>query len=696
MDIGTRSDSFTYTSGKNIYNPNDSNVATGFYVDGTNGVLVANASYKTTGFIEVIGGSSYALSYKSQLAWYDINKIFISGSLAGDTNKIQVAPSNAKYLRAMLLITDQSFQVENGTSVTAYEPYSMTLKDPKGKEVVLGIKDATVTLDKLACITIGKNLFNKDTATKNTYIDNLGGVGSNTSYLVSTFIAVKSNTQYYGKGANNMRFVCYYDANKIYVSGGLVSVTTFTPPTSAVFVRITVFTSDAAVFQLEAGGAGTAYEPYNVKIIDSNNNELPLKYNKNQFDYTYTIAATSYIPYGKEFIVYKENIAKRYLQIKDRISVGIPNAKELTHSTKITPTISNVNTTIVGTVNIYDEEYVLTTTSSFNLKVSDPTKTTAINIQNIGDSFTGRMTWADVINASAGAANITWSGNRNSAAATPSVMCEGQGGWTIVNYFTVDSGGALSPFMQPVTAPYKYYGLTSFWIDANSSTPSYNAGYFTTLKVQFDATTGRKKTPAINDIMGEGGGYIVWDGSAWVSITSATFGGFAFSYGKYRSTWAIPAPTFVHILLGTNDFVSTNTYTFANSFSSFKTYYDQMIASIKADTPTVKILIGIPTSSGRQGEYGIPTTEARRFGYNMLANEMNKTYGGREAESLYLIDYHSGVDRVYGFSNVYETPFADYSDATGDDTYKADYTHPSVGGFKQMGNLYMGAIQWLR
>jgi hypothetical protein len=80
----------------------------------------------------------------------------------------------------------------------------------------------------------------------------------------------------------------------------------------------------------------------------------------------------------------------------------------------------------------------------------------------------------------------------------------------------------------------------------------------------------------------------------------------------------------------------------------------------------------------------------------MLANEMNKTYGGREAESLYLIDYHSGVDRVYGFSNVYETPFADYSDATGDDTYKADYTHPSVGGFKQMGNLYMGAIQWLR
>jgi hypothetical protein len=45
---------------------------------------------------------------------------------------------------------------------------------------------------------------------------------------------------------------------------------------------------------------------------------------------------------------------------------------------------------------------------------------------------------------------------------------------------------------------------------------------------------------------------------------------------------------------------------------------------------------------------------------------------------------------------VYETPFADYSDATGDDTYKADYTHPSVGGFKQMGNLYMGAIQWLR
>jgi hypothetical protein len=622
--------------------------------------------------------------------------VFISGSVNGDTNKIQIAPSNAKYLRAMFLVTDPAFQVEKGTSVTAYEPYAKSLKDPKGKEIVLSIKDATVTLDKLACITPGKNLFNKDAATKNTYIDNSGGVGTINDQMVSTFIAVKPNVQYYGQGTNNMRFVCYYDVNKLYVAGGLSNVTTFTPPASAVFVRITVFTSDAARFQLEVGNAGTTYEPYNVKIIDSNNNELPLKYNKNQVDYNYTIAATIYIPYGKEFIAYKENMAKRYLQLKDRISVTIPNAKELTYSTKITPTISDVNTTMVGTVNIYDEDYILTTTSSFNLKVSDPTKATVINIQNIGDSFTGEMRWADVINASAGAANITWSGNRDSDSATPAVRCEGQGGWSISNYFTVDSGGVLSPFMQPVTAPYKYYGQTSFWIDANSTTPSYNARFFTTLKVQFDATTGRKKTPAANDIMGEAGGYIAWNGSSWVSITSATFGGFAFSYGKYRSTWAIPAPTFVHILLGTNDFAFTNTYTFANSFSSFKTYYDQMIASIKADTPAVKILIGIPTSCGRQGKYGIPITEAKRLGYNILANEMNKTYGGREAESLYIIDYHSGVDRMYGFSNTYETPFADYSDATGDDLYKSDYVHPSVSGFKQMGNLYMGAIQWLR
>ncbi|NQW94045.1 MAG: SGNH/GDSL hydrolase family protein, partial [Polaromonas sp.] len=305
---------------------------------------------------------------------------------------------------------------------------------------------------------------------------------------------------------------------------------------------------------------------------------------------------------------------------------------------------------------------------------------------------------ANVILGTAAATGLTFSGNRTGN--TAAIRCEGQGGWTIANYFSADAvggtGGFFSPFMQPVTAGYLFYGPTSAWIDANAATPSYNAGSFVGTKDLFSASTGRKLAPAVNDVMGEAGGFIRWDGSAWVTIASATFGGLAFHYGKYRQAWAIAAPTIMHVLLGTNDFASVTTANFAATYATYKTRYDSLIASVKADTPGVKFMVGIPVSPGRQGRNGTLDTERRKRGHYLLAKQLNADFGGREGEGIYLLDYHSVVDRFYGYDNTYEKPFTDYSGATGDDLYKSDTVHLGLDGFKQMGNAYMGLIQFLR
>ncbi len=551
-------------SSKNVFNKDDPGIVLGSYVDFTSGLTAINASYNATGFIPVTAGLSYALSYKHQVAWYNAGKVYISGSNSTDTNKIQVAPVNAAFLRCSMLISSTpltAFQVEQNTATTAYSAFGTALTD---------------------------------------------GFGSNVTVAGSAVLA-----------------------------------------------------SDTDVL---------------------------------------SVAPTHYMAYNYEWQIQKEIILKDFDIYKRRIAATLTGGKELSRSLKYVPVVGDVNTTKVATIGIYDNTYQTSTSINVNLKVSDPTKNTAINIQNIGDSYTGRMSWINIIAASAGSSNITWSGNRQSNASVPTISCEGQGGWTLENYFTVDYNGYLSPFMQPVAAGYKYYGLTTFWIDANSVTPTYNAGQFTTLKTQFNAITGYKIAPVLNDVMGTSAGvYVVWNGTAWVSITSATLGGFAFSYGKYRATWSIPAPTFVHTLLGTNDFATVTDATFAARFATYKTYYDTMIASIKADTPTVKILIGIPVSSGKAGEYGTPASEIKKRGYYLLAKNLISSYAGQEASNIYLIDYHSQVDRVYGFGNTFEPPMLSYIGYQfNNDVNKTDSVHLSQDGFNQMGNAYMGIIQWLR
>jgi hypothetical protein len=701
--------------GKNLFNPLDPDAVSGFFIDGNTGLLTANASYNETGFIPVSAGVAYTVSYKNQLAWFDASKVFISGSLFADSNKTQTAPAGACYLRAMVANTQWAvFQVEAGAVSTAYEAFKLVLSGPGGAPVSIpmtagsintpSLADGAVTLQKTSFFQAGKNKFNKATVTPGFFIDPSAPLvlSASASYDLSDYIPVSPGSAYWTTGS---RFTVFFDVNKAPVAGGSsVAVSGFTPPIGAVFMRVSVSHATVNTYQMELGTAATAYESYGLVLQDASG--LPLRITYAQLtgapvtpdtDYL-AIAAKQYVPYGKEIAVYHENITKDYSAYKGRTGIAFAGGKEAGPATKLTPFIGQSGTTIAGTATAADAAFVALIVKAFSVIVTDAAKATAVNIQNIGDSYTGRMTWANVILGTTAAAGLTFGGTRTGNVAA--VRCEGQGGWAMSTFFSADaqggSGGFFSPFMQPVTAGYLFYGPTSCWIDANATVPSYNADSFTGTKALFNAATGRKLAPNVNDVMGEAGGFIRWDGSAWVAIASATFGGLAFGYAKYRTAWGIAAPTIVHVLLGTNDFAGATDVTFTASYAAYKTQYDALIASVKADTPAVKFIVGIPVSSGRQGRQGTLDTERRKRGYYLLAKQLSADYGGREAESIYVLDYHSVVDRFYGFDNAYEKPFSDYSGATGDDLFKADTTHLGLDGFKQMGNAYMGLIQFLR
>jgi len=367
-------------------------------------------------------------------------------------------------------------------------------------------------------------------------------------------------------------------------------------------------------------------------------------------------------------------------------SIGIDNSV----SCKLTSgTIGSYNVDIITA----RQDFKVKNTQTIQAKVTDITKLTAVNILNIGDSYTDISGFTRKLISSS--SNVTFNGLRYDDADVTKAKNEGRSGWSMVHFFTVDYAGTISPFMQPVNSGL-YFGKTSFWIEANKVSPAFGFENYDEKKLLFNPTTGYKISPNIGDIMDSGNAaYVQWNGTSWVSISSATFGGFAFNFAKYRQAWNISALNIVHILLGTNDF-SSDYDSFEYIFNGYIDKYNQMITSIRADLPTCKIIVALPVSSARQGLFGTVLTETRKYYYRKLAQGLISNFGNRESELIYLLDYHSTTDREYAFNRTYQIPFADYTGIAGNNYLKGDVIHVNNDGHNQMGTQYYGIIQELR
>jgi len=111
------------------------NATSGYYVNSTNGNLVASASFYVSEFIAVSPSANYIKSYVHDMAFYDSNQVYISGSTG--TTGIITTPSNCAYVR--LSVSNSLFDIYTFTR-KAYA----TLPNVPCREVTVIAKKANV------------------------------------------------------------------------------------------------------------------------------------------------------------------------------------------------------------------------------------------------------------------------------------------------------------------------------------------------------------------------------------------------------------------------------------------------------------------------------------------------------------------------------------------------------------------------
>lgn len=280
-----------FVKSKNLFDK--SAVTVDMYVDSTTGTIKANAKYDASDWIPVTAGQVISANNSHQWAFYDTNKVYLSGIAAGSTNtdnRTVTVPANAHYLRATIAKTlVDTFQIEVGAAVTSYEPFGMHIE----KTYLLPMEPAnlSITEAKIAAgavtpaktsdifeVKVSKNLFNKATVVDGYINPPTGNVTANSSYKASDFIPVVAGQVYTQSPYRHSR--AFYDASKTFITGvaqetPFTSNLTWTAPANAAFVRVTVGIAYVDTFQLEKGDTATSYEPYYAGVLKLMEKYLP-------------------------------------------------------------------------------------------------------------------------------------------------------------------------------------------------------------------------------------------------------------------------------------------------------------------------------------------------------------------------------------------------------------------------------------
>ena len=251
----------------NLFNYEDPDVQMGYFVNWTNGNTIANASYNSTGFIEVTATLDYTVLYRSHTAYYDANKTYISGNNSATIT--EAAPANAEFMRVSttsnLVIT--TIMISQSSSALDFEPFGQILKPSQLTGLNdFNYQDAAMSVFKTNYYTIGKNILDI-TESESGFRGSNGVLAASATYNVSDFIEVLPSTSYsYGADgvSTTMRFHTAYDEYKNVVSseGSDSNATVLNVPATGVkYYKISYNKTQEPSNQLESG-AVTPFESY--------------------------------------------------------------------------------------------------------------------------------------------------------------------------------------------------------------------------------------------------------------------------------------------------------------------------------------------------------------------------------------------------------------------------------------------------
>lgn len=298
-------------TGKNIFRVN--NVILGKTVSPTTGELFDSQYFVASDFEPVQPGATYTQNQAHAIAFFDIERKFISGIAKAADVKVSrkfTVPSNAYYIRVTTVnegvdsYSYKTYQIELGSTSTAYEKFYQQIKDlrieiPNGGIKNDHIANNTVSLEKLSIAETSQNIFDKRKAVVGHYVNpTTGSLSVNANYYYSDYINVAGETKVTKSTANNL--YAFYDSNKQFVPVTTSNTKTITVPTGVEYLRFSITTLNIDSEMLVKGDTlPSEYIPYKLYIPN---------------DYLETVAEDVTIPeyYGKQNLkTYVADISKQ-------------------------------------------------------------------------------------------------------------------------------------------------------------------------------------------------------------------------------------------------------------------------------------------------------------------------------------------------------------------------------------------------
>lgn len=140
--------------------------------------------------------------------------------------------------------------IEKGTSKSFWEAYGTVPAHPQ--EIVSAGKHIT-----------GAQLFDKETAIPDKFVSDTGGhEGTEVGTYASDYINVEGLSNIICTDTINKRWMAFYDAEKVYISGYNGYGVAIAVPENAVYARFTIANDYIDKFMLNAGETLLPYEPY--------------------------------------------------------------------------------------------------------------------------------------------------------------------------------------------------------------------------------------------------------------------------------------------------------------------------------------------------------------------------------------------------------------------------------------------------
>lgn len=679
------------TTGKNLLNKNTCTFGKMLGYNSTE--LTDTDSYYVSDFIEVEEGETYTCIYMYGYAYYDIEKIGISGHTAtnvGSTNTITI-PSGVKYIRLNIYKTRiDIMQFEKGSESTTFEDYYAYINNDYVERqpfLVDEILSKSITTQKVDFIEYGKNMYDMyKSSPKGVYVAyNNGQITSNqytTELSYSDYIEVEVGEQYVQSG--KVHSYCFFDSSKNYVSGKYSGGTTLeidVIPSNVKYIVINTFYDYNNTVQLEKGNVATSYEEYwcNVKgapKLPENKVllSLPEKYELvvgDTFELFYKGILFCNNPYNYNFKITCSKgsaYSKRYIFTPNSNDVG-------THTMTITVIDDNEKILDTKTVNLIVKS-----------KATNPTSVK--NVLCVGDSLIVNGKWVSeycrrLTNTGGnpigeGLSNIKFVGTLNG---TNGAKYEGYGGWTYDHYNTNKVENQQYWIQTTANKPLTYQ--KSIWKDANNVQWVLETIEATRIKV-YRKVSGTQMLPASGILTWVSGG----DGTSDSSITYSSYvaeSGNPFwnnainkvDFLNYATNLGVETIDYCYILLGWNSTNDSETVTKDN----IRTFINNLRASFLNCKITL-LGLQVPSLDGFGANYGCNWNYMDKlkfvFNYNKWNLEVSKEFDN--------VDFINIAGQFDSENNMQTGTRQVNVRNSKTEVYGANGVHPATEGYLQIAN----------